>query len=97
MTPPTAVEVQEAWRGIDVDGPEAPGTMRLALLAVANPVLRQVLKNMRESHVAKLDPKLELFAEAMLSGALIYGLNLGLRIGEARAGRIEELRNGAVS
>jgi hypothetical protein len=84
VNPPTAGEVHEAWKGIDADGPGARNTLHLAALAITDPVLRQVLRNMRESYLAKFDPNLERFAEAMLTGALIYGLNLGIRIGEAR-------------
>lgn len=89
MRAPSYQEVLAAYQGIDADGPSAPGTLRLAALAMTDPILRKVLRNMRESYVTKFDPKLEMFAEAMLTGALIYGLNLGIRIGEARAEKAE--------
>lgn len=85
MTIPTREEVHKAWEGITKDGPSAPGTLALAMLAIDNPILRAVLANMRNSFVAQINEETRLFADAMLTGALIYGLNLGLRIGEARA------------
>lgn len=85
MTIPTREEVHKAWEGITKDGPSAPGTLGLAFLAVKNPIISGVIENMRKSHVARMNSETQLFADAMLAGALIYGLNLGLRIGEARA------------
>lgn len=84
MTPPTSEEIRAAWESIDRDVPMAVWTFHLAALAINDPTLAGVLLRMRESHVAKLTPETKMFADAMLSGALIYGLNLGIRIGEAR-------------
>lgn len=87
VTPPTPEEIRAAWESIDRDGPAAGTTIHLAALAMTDPTLSGVLGRMKDSHVARITPETKLFAEAMLQGALIYGLNMGIRIGEARAKR----------
>jgi hypothetical protein len=87
MTPPTSEEIAQAHRDIDADGPVASTTLHLAALAMSDPTLKGILLRMKESQVVNFDPKLKAFAEAMLNGTLISGLNLGIRIGEARAAR----------
>lgn len=87
MMPPTFEEIAQAHREVVADGPSASTTLHLAALAISDPTLKDILLRMKESHLATFDPKLKVFAEAMLDGALISGLNHGIRIGEARAAK----------
>lgn len=90
MTPPTAEEIAQAHREVDRDGPQAAATLNLAALVLQNPTLKGILGRMKASPIVNLDPQLAVYADAMLNGAMISGLNLGIRIGEARAKEFAE-------
>jgi hypothetical protein len=86
MTPPTSEEIRAAWELITRDGPQADTTLRLAALALTDPILKSWLKNVEE-RLAQIPEAGPAARDGARIGALIYGLNLGLRIGEARAKR----------
>jgi len=76
MQPPTDAEIQRAYDEITADGPMAPQTMALGLAVLKSAVLQRFLD--RVAPIADLD-------RSVVMGALVAGLNYGLRIGEARA------------
>ena len=78
MTAPTKEEIQAGYDAITKDGPDAPITAELSLLALRDPILAAVLARM-----TRVGGSLH----AILAGALTYGLHLGLHIGEARRRR----------
>ena len=86
MTLPTAEEILAAWQSIDRDGPGSPTTIGLAALARFDPTLQGVLQRFSALGPGRLADLLQgkELAEAILCATLIYGLNLGIRIGEAR-------------
>lgn len=75
MTIPTPDEIRAAYDEITKEGPAAESTTRLGVLAMKDAVLRQFV--FRVEAATMLD-------RAAIQGAVMYGLNLGLRIGEAR-------------
>jgi hypothetical protein len=90
MTIPTDEEIGVAWKGIDDDGPIADETAALTMLVLKHPRFRQIIDRMLSMAVPAAGIKLAdgQSAEALrplLMGAMVSGLNYGLRIGEARA------------
>lgn len=85
MRSPTAEEIVAGWAGITEDGPGAQITHELSLLVCTDPVLATVVTRMVGG--AKLVGLLDLDEEmlkAVLCGALVYGLHMGMYIGEKR-------------
>jgi hypothetical protein len=92
MTIPTDEEIAVAWKGIDDDGPMADETTALTMLVLKHPHFRRITDRMLSMAVPAAGIKLAdgQSVEALrplLIGAVVSGLNYGLRIGEARAAR----------
>ena len=87
MIYPTAAEIDAAYRAIDAEGPNSETTAALALICLKTRLNGNV-QRMAEAMVKILHlddkPNARTAIEAMLSGAVITGLNYGLRIGEER-------------
>jgi len=79
---PSYAEVKVGYDGITADGPGAEITEQLSLLTVKDPHIADTISRMIRAAQTLGVPLREL-----LSGALIYGLHLGLHIGEARVGK----------
>jgi len=77
MTIPTTEEIQAAHDEVDVEGPASETTIALAQLALTDPHLKAFVDG-----VCGAAP--DLITRSAVMGALIGGLNLGIRIGEAR-------------
>jgi hypothetical protein len=79
MVIPTAEQLRAAQEAIRIEGPMAPATLQLGLLCIREPLIREVVRNMILGGVEFND-----FSggqqEGMLLGAVMAGLNLGLRI-----------------
>ena len=96
----TDAEIARAQEAIDADGPMAAVTIELGRLTVFNPHLKGFLE--RSSNAAASDapawPEYSagmppaIFWRAAMAGALIYGLNLGLRIAAERVDAVKEKR-----
>ncbi len=82
MTLPTDDEIRAASKGIDDDGPGAGWTTDLALLCVKHPILRGIVDRMTMH--ANRRPDLLAVEQSVLMGAMVTGLNYGLRIAERR-------------
>jgi len=76
---PTIAEIRLGYDGITADGPGARITEELSRLTVEDPHIADTISRMIRAAQTLGIPLREL-----LSGALIYGLHLGLHIGEAR-------------
>jgi hypothetical protein len=88
---PTTEEVKIGYDGITNDGQGAKITAELSWLAATDPRIRDTLKRMRETGLRLLDAHVTrgerlAILEGVTAGALIYGLHMGLHIGEARYG-----------
>lgn len=89
MQIPTSDEIKRGYDGITADGRHAEITTGLSLLVGFNPQLQDTLYRL---YAAAIGMKLAALTteggekgfQGMLCGALIYGLHLGLHIGEAR-------------
>lgn len=92
MKAPTTEEISYGYDKLTEDGP-MPGkedlTLKLSMLVALNP---QIVDTLRRQAIGGLQHGLITLGEeglggveAWLGGALIYGLHLGLHIGEARA------------
>lgn len=90
MTAPTRDEIQSGYDAITRDGPGAEITAELGLLAIRDPLLKDALDRMVKNAIALGLDKSPLGLQGTLSGALIYGLHLGLHIGESRGRRPQE-------
>jgi hypothetical protein len=85
MTAPTPDEIKAGYDAITRDGPAARITGELGLLAIRDPLLRGTLDRMVKNAIALgLVGDHPAGLQGTLSGALIYGLHLGLHIGESR-------------
>lgn len=84
MQIPTSEEIRAAHAAIDREGPVADTTAGLSLLAIRDPTLKAIVERWRSAIPANENA---LAIHGLLVGALISGLNLGVRIGEARAGK----------
>lgn len=90
MILPSNEEIQAAHNEVDAEGAEAETTMGLAKLALQDPHLLAFVDNVCKTTGKQLgivEPsrtEFVLFRSAIM-GTLIGGLNLGIRIGEARA------------
>lgn len=92
MEIPTADEIKAAYDGITRDGKEAQWTQALVMLVMMDDLMLETV----ERHIALLDVFLEdrgAFRStelntkyAIITASIVKGLNLGLRIGEARNG-----------
>ena len=86
MTVPTAEEITRAHAGITADGSMAPTTIALSLLATQNPHLRQWVNRSADKLLGGTLDKSQ--SSAILVGALaaavVYGLNIGMRISDER-------------
>ena len=85
MTPPTHEEIQSAYDKITADGSDALITEQLGVLAITDPLLRECIKRMVAAVLALRLHEREVTMEGTLSGALIYGLHMGIYIGQNRA------------
>jgi hypothetical protein len=83
MKLPTAEEIQHAYEAITRDGPAADDTIGLGIAAVKDQHLKAFVDRLVTHLVPALGCDKDLLRGA-LSGAMIYGLNVGLRIGEMR-------------
>lgn len=84
MKIPTAAELAEAHRAINDGGPHAPETLALSLLCMTDPTLRPIID--RLSAVQEVSGLGVLVTKAQIVSAVVTGLNIALRIGEAREG-----------
>ena len=84
MKYPTKEEVQAAYDALTEDGPGADVTMGLNMLVVMNPLLRETTAKKMKMVKAIVSTCDDLLLEGFITGLTVYGLNLGLRIGEAR-------------
>jgi hypothetical protein len=84
MDCPTPDEIKAAYDAITADGPRAEITHKLSIAAVMNPQLRDTIERMVTAafQLGLVDSKDGM--RGSLSGALIYGLHLGLHIGQQR-------------
>jgi hypothetical protein len=85
---PTSEEILQAGREIESDGPAAPTTLALSRMAVLDPRLREIVRRMAAglnmlSREAGVD--LPAAIEGAITGGMVSGFNLGLRIAAARA------------
>jgi hypothetical protein len=85
MKAPTTAEVKRGYDGITADGEGAEITMDLSLLAVTNPLIADTISRMVRAAAALGVQGDYLQVQGLLCGALVYGLHMGLHIGEARA------------
>ena len=84
LTAPTAEEIAYGYDKITEDGPSAEITLELSVLALRNPQLADTIRRMMTNKIAREAVKDTATLQAVIMGALIYGLHLGLHIGEAR-------------
>lgn len=86
MTPPTPKEIEAAWREIDAAGPLAHDTLDLSILCLRSPRLVDAIKRMSEVYAFTLhvDPAYVELIRPLVMGAVMTGLNYGLRIGDSR-------------
>jgi hypothetical protein len=88
MTLPTMDEIRRAHEAITRDGPKAPTTLELSSLVLLSPELRLCVDRLA-TIAADLAARGRLDAAtgtAMITGAVVTGLNYALRIAEARGG-----------
>lgn len=87
MRMPTAEELERAWREIDADGPMAETTLALSTIAIKDNRLSGVIKRIADQSAIMLAcetlPR-DLILLSIVQGAVISGLNYGLRIAGAR-------------
>jgi hypothetical protein len=86
---PNGEEIDAARVDVDEEGPASETTMGLAQLALTDPHLKQFVEDVcadtgKALGIVQSGEKFLQFRSAV-TGALICGLNLGIRIGEARA------------
>lgn len=79
---PTAVEIRKASDDIKAEGPDQAEPLTFAIQHTGHAWLRQLLE--RSASPATLPTESAHF-QAIVLAAMTYGLNLGLRIGYARA------------
>lgn len=87
---PTEAEIEMAYRTMLPDLAEQKTADRMGRLAAANPMFQFQVRKMLESAVvsAKLGSMNAAAAlEAVVGGAMMYGLHLGIHIGLARRTR----------
>jgi hypothetical protein len=94
MTLPTYEEIEAAWRAINEAGPMAHDTVDLSMLATKNSRLAGAVRRMADVHVKALgvDPSNADMARALIMGAMVTGLNYGLRISDARVAAVTKER-----
>jgi hypothetical protein len=85
MTLPTHEEIDRALAEIRERGPGAPETNALALLAIKDSSIRQIITRMADGSIGCGGNSLTL--QAALTAAYIAGLNLGLTLKELAAHR----------
>ncbi len=87
---PTAEELRYGHECITSSGPASEIVHELSLLAALSPYLRDVLTRLKAGEKMLRKEGIQSAAaieEGTVAGALIYGLHLGLCIGEARAAK----------
>ncbi len=84
---PTSEEVYNAYLEIDANGPGHADTVALGVLTIRDPILRRFIQELveRMATVQLSAAERPLLMRGALTGALMAGLNYGLRIGEARS------------
>jgi hypothetical protein len=92
MTIPTDEEIGVAWKGIDDDGPMADETTALTMLVLKHPHFHRIIDRMLSMAVPAAGIRLAdgqpvEALRPLLMGAMVSGLNHGLRVGEARAAK----------
>lgn len=88
MNYPTMDEINRAHDAITAAGRDAPDTMALSMLVVMHPGLRESTRlksQLMDIAWSAGGTHADLIKEGTISALTVYGLNLGLRIGEARA------------
>ncbi len=107
MRPPTAEEIDRAREAIARHGPQAPATVTLAMLVVKNPVLRAFVERIATGILSELlyrryavlglhavgTVSAKALMEGAVSGGMVCGLNIGLRIAEERERLALEKKN----
>jgi len=83
---PTNEEIEEAWRGIEAAGPGAHETAVLAMHTLRNNRLADGISRMVDVYCKTLGipASKERLVQGLVMGAVVTGLNYGLRIGDAR-------------
>ena len=79
MNYPTPEEIRLAHDAINADGPMAEATIRLGALVLHDPILKRIVRRMSRDAVGRALPP-----DVVILGAIVTGLNYGLRIHEQR-------------
>jgi hypothetical protein len=93
VTIPTSEEISAAHAGVLADGVVANSTIELGILAIRDPVLSEFIQGLmarlRATHVEGAS---SIAVRSAIVGAVMGGLNLGIRIGEERMKRAAGVR-----